>query len=490
LSSEAADPGKAAGPGVPPAAGDAVQPGEAAPAAAAEVAAAPAVIDEANLLRSVMGLAWPVVVQQLSFSMVQLVDTALVGHLGQDALAGVRLAGQIFWFAQAGMVAVAVGATAVIARNVGAGNIHLAGRTLHNALVLALAWGVLVGAAIWFLGDFALGALGAEPQARHEGTIYLQAAAVGMPFWSLVYAGNASQQGAGDTTTPMITGVIVNISNMVLAYTLINGVGPAPRLDVLGSGAGFSGAAIIGAVVVLGILLRRTEGVFWRPLQTAPFDPGEARRVLNIGVPAGLEQAQFNIAFMIYTRIIASLGTTALAAHGVTLAIQSLTFNVGFALSVATSALVGQSLGARRPDLAERSAYLTMRYSVLFMVIAGVSMMFFGGEITSLFVGGPEAQGVIDIGAQLMFIFAFALPGIAVSLCLGGALRGAGDTRAVLAIMAGSTWIVRLVPAYLLAIPLGLGVPGAWLAAILDINVRALLMTVRFRQGRWKNLKL
>src|SRR3972149_5050065 len=121
----------------------------------------------------------------------------------------------------------------------------------------------------------------------------------------------------------------------------------------------------------------------------------------------------------------ASLGTGALAAHGVTLAIQSLTFNVGFALSVATTALVGQSLGAGRPDLAERWTHVTMRHSLAF----------------------------------------------------------------VLVMSAGAAWIVRLVPAYLLAITAGLGVPGAWAAAIADINMRALLIFIRFRQGRWKRMR-
>ena len=193
---------------------------------------------------------------------------------------------------------------------------------------------------------------------------------------------------------------------------------------------------------------------------------------------------------MTYTRIIASLGTTALAAHGVTLAIQSLTFNVGFALSVATSALVGQSLGAQRPDLAERTTYVTMRYSLLFMIGLGAILMGLGGPITDIFVGGENADKVVDIGRQLLFVFAFAMPGLAISLVLSGALRGAGDTRAVLLIMAGTTWIVRLVPAYLLAITFGFGVPGAWVAAVLDINTRALLMFLRFRQGRWKEIKV
>jgi Na+-driven multidrug efflux pump len=210
--------------------------------------------------------------------------------------------------------------------------------------------------------------------------------------------------------------------------------------------------------------------------------------MLNVGVPAGAEQFQFNIAFMVYTRIIADLGTAALAAHGVTLAIQSLTFNVGFALSVATMTLVGQSLGAGRPDLAERATYLTMRYALAFMVCLGLIMMAFGGTIMELFVGGENAGEVIDIGSKLLFIFGLAMPGLAVSLSLGGALRGAGDTRAVLVIMGGSTWIVRLVPAYLLAIVFGFGVPGAWAAAVMDISARALLMAGRFRQGRWKRI--
>lgn len=449
-----------------------------------------AALDESNLLGSVVRLAWPVVAQQISFSMVQLVDTALVGHLGEDALAGVRLAVQIFWFAQGGMVAVAVGSTAVIARNVGAGERALASRSLRNAILLAFIWGLLVGAAMWFLGGWGLGILGAEPGARHDGIVYIKAIAVGMPLWSLLYAGNAALQGAGDTRTPMAIGIIVNIVNIIVAYLLINGAGPAPRLEVMGSGAGFTSAAIIGSVLVLAVLASGTRVIQWHPWHAAKFDPAEARRVLSVGVPAGIEHIQFNLAFLIYTAIIASLGTAAVAAHGITLAVQSLTFNVGFALSVATTAMTGQALGAGRPDLAERSTYIATRYSLVFMSAVGVIMMVFGGQITSLFVGGENADEVIHIGRQLLFIFAFAMPGLAVSLSLGGALRGAGDTRAVLAIMAGATWIVRLVPAYLLAITLGLGVPGAWLAAILDINTRAALMFLRYRYGRWKHIRV
>jgi putative MATE family efflux protein len=466
-------------------------PSEAADAAAQKTTpAAPAVIDESNLFRSVVRLAWPVVIQQVSFSMVHLVDTALVGRLGEDELAGVRVAGQIFWFGLSGMTAVAVGATAIVAREVGAGKTEGASRTLRNAIVMSIIWGVLIGIGMWFLGSWALGMLGAEPGARDQGALYLKAIAFGMPLFSMIYAGSACLQGSGDTRTPMLVGVTVNVVNAIAAYLLIFGPGPFPRLEVVGSGLSFTLAAAVGVLLIVVVLVQPSRSMRWTPLDVAKFDPREAKRILNIGVPAGLEQVQFSIAFMVYTRIIATLGTTALAAHGVTLAIQSLTFNVGFALSVATTALVGQSLGAQRPDLAERSAYVAMRYSVLFTLGLAAVLMIFGEEITSIFVGGPDADDIIDIGGTLLFVFAFAMPGLAVSLALGGGLRGAGDTRAVLFIMAGSTWIVRLVPAYLFAIVLGLGVPGAWLAAVLDINMRAFLMWLRFHQGRWKKIKV
>jgi putative MATE family efflux protein len=450
--------------------------------------AAPELIDESNLLRSVIRLAWPVVVQQVSFSMVQLVDTALVGHLGEDALAGVRLAGQLFWFSQAGIIAVGIGSTAIIARAVGAGEKDKASRVLQTAFAMALAWGVLMGLAMFFLGERVLGFLGAEPAARHDGGLYMRYAAMGMPFMSLLFAGNAAQQGAGDTRTPMVVGLIINVVNVIVAYAFINGELGAPELGVKGSGLGFAVSAVVGCALVLLALASGARTLKWSP--TNRLDGEAARRVLNVGVPAGVEQMQFNIAFLTYTAIIASLGTTALAAHGVTLAIQSLTFNVGFALGVATTALVGQSLGAGRPDLAEKSAYLTMRYSLVFMCALGLLLMIFGGQITSLFVGGKDADEVVHIGRQLMFIFAFAMPGVAVSLSLGGALRGAGDTRAVLIIMVFSTWVVRLVPAYILAVPLGLGVPGAWLMAVVDITTRAALMFGRFRMGRWKTIRV
>jgi MATE family multidrug resistance protein len=449
-----------------------------------------AVLDEARLSRSVLRMAWPVIVQQVSFTMVQLVDTLLVGHLGKDALAGVGLASIIFWIPQAGIFAVGVGAIAVVARNVGAGQREHASATAAMALMMSLTWGVLLALLMALAADPLLRVMGAEPAARSEGVTWMRAASIGFPLTAMLYAGNASLQGAGDTRTPMIIMLLVNLVNAVVAYTLINGPGPFPELKVLGSGLGATSAGVSGAALVLLALAVGRGGLELQPRSVLRPDTAEVKRILNVGLPAGLEQLQFYLAFLVYTRIIASLGSAALAAHRVTLSVEGLAFNPGFALGVAAATLVGQSLGADRPDLAERSTRAALIWAAVIMCPMGVALMIFGEPITSLFVSGEDANEVVDIGRKLMFIFAFALPAMALSQTVAGGLRGAGDTRAVLAIGVLGIWVVRLLPAYLLAIVLGFDAPGAWLAAVLDINSRAVLTWLRFRQGKWKAIRV
>ena len=447
--------------------------------------AAPATLDESSLTRSVIRLAWPVVIQQLSFATVQLVDTFLVGHLGEDALAGVGVASILYWFPLSGMFAIGIGATAIVARNVGAGRREQAEATLRSAQMLALAWGLVMGVVYFAAAEPMLWIMGTEPAAMDEGVEYMRAAAFGIPFYAVLYASTASLQGAGDTRTPMFIMVAVNLVNGVVDYVLINGTGPFPEYGVQGAGLGLLASSIAGVVLIYGALLRKNSTLHLSPSKVLTIDRAETDRVLKIGLPAGAEQFQFQMAFLVYTRIIASLGTTALAAHQVVLRIEGLTFLPGFALGIAATTLVGQGLGAKRPDLAEKAAVSAARIAFVLMAVPGVILMIFGEPITRLFINDDE---VVDIGRKLLFIFAFALPALSISMSLGGALRGAGDTRAVLAIMSVGVWGVRLGPAYLLAVVAGLGVPGAWLAAIIDINTRAFLMLLRFRQGRWKRI--
>ncbi len=447
------------------------------------------VLDEARLDRSVLALAWPVLVQQLALSLVQLVDTFLVGHIDStgNALAGVGLATFIQWTPQAGVFAIAAGTTAVLARDIGSGQPERASATLRNGLLLSLLWGILGTVFVFFAADWSMNAMGATGDVLTLGASWLRWAAPGILFGSLLFVANSGQQGAGDTRTPMVVMLCVNIVNAIVAYGLIYGSFFLPRLGVRGSGIGFSVSQLIGMALTLAILAKGRAGLKLDWPELRRWDGEIMRRILNVGVPSGLEQLQFQFAMLVYTRIISSLGDAALAAHSVAIRIQGLAFMPGMAFQQAATAFTGQALGAGKPELAERATFAAMRFALCMLGAVALLLALFGGPITGAFVSDPA---VTSAGRRLLLIFAVAQPAIAIAFTFAGSLRGAGDTSAVMVIFAISPWVMRVTLAYLFAIVLGWGVGGAWIGAVADLWVRAGLTYLRFRRGRWKTIRV
>jgi len=440
-------------------------------------------LDEDRLNRSVFTLAWPVLVQQVALSLVQLVDTFLVGHLGTDALAGVGLATFIQWTPQAGVFALTAGATAVLARDIGAAKPEQASVALRMGLLLSLIWGVVTALGVFAVAGPSMGVMGATGQALDLGATWLRWATPGLAANAVLFVAIGCLQGAGDTRTPMLVMLCVNVVNAIVAFVYINGSWFFPRLGVAGSGLGFSASQVVGLGIILAVLTPGRAGVRLHWPTAFTFDGPVTRRVLKVGLPAGIENLQFQFAMLAYTRVIASLGDVALAAHNVALRVQGLAFMPGQAFAQSATAMTGQALGAGKPKLAERAAFIAARYALAILCVVAVTLALFGGPITRVFIDDPA---VTANGRRLLLVFAFALPAIAIAFTLAGALRGAGDTRTVMYIFALSPWLLRVPVAYCCAILLGWGVEGAWLGAVLDMWVRALLTGLRFRRGRWK----
>ncbi|MHB8576587.1 MAG: MATE family efflux transporter [Dehalococcoidia bacterium] len=445
------------------------------------------VLDEDHLDRSVLNLAWPVLVQQVALSLVQLVDTFLVGHLGSDALAGVGLATFIQWTPQAGVFALTAGSTAVLAREMGAGRREPASATMRQGLLLSMLWGAVGMVFVYLTASWSLHAMGATGQSQDLGATWLRWASIGVVTGSVLFVAIGALQGAGDTRTPMAVMVIVNVINAIVAFGFIHGSFFLPNIGVAGSGLGFSVSQACGMVLVLVVLTQGRGGLRLKWRGFFRIDRAVTGRILHVGIPAGIENLQFQFAMLAYTRIIASLGTTALAAHSVAIRIQGLAFMPGMAFSQAATAITGQALGSGKPQLAERAAFSAVRYALYILSAVAVLLVVAGGPITRIFIDDPA---VTDTGRRLLLIFAFAQPAIAIAFTLAGALRGAGDTRAVMLIFAGSPWVMRVGLAFLFAIVFGWGVEGAWLGAVTDMWTRAALTALRFRLGRWKNIRV
>ncbi|MDO8670756.1 MAG: MATE family efflux transporter [Dehalococcoidia bacterium] len=444
-------------------------------------------LDASSLPRRVLSLAWPVVAEQTSYTFVGLVDTILVGHLGPAALAGVGLAVQTMWIPQVTFNGLAIGATAIIARRIGEGDPGRAREALHQSILMAVLVGLIFAPMIWVFAEPLMVLFRAQPDVVDVGVLYLRASALGLTPALIMVGANAAMRGAGNTRTPMLIMIVANLVNVILAYVLIYGFLGLPALGVVGSGIAASMAWTTGGVLAIILLVRGVGPLRYTYRRALSFSRQTTGRILQVGLPAGLELLQFQIAYTIFSVIFSALGTTVYAAHTVALRIENIAFMPGAALGMAATTLVGQALGAGRPDLAQKAAKLAQWYAVGLMIAIGFLMFLFRSELMAIFVSD---RAVIEMGALAMSIYSLSMPFMGIGNCLSGGLRGAGDTRAVLTIMTGSVWLVRLPFAYALAYWLGFGAVGAWSAAVLDITIRGSLLWWRFAAGHWKSIKV
>ena len=444
-------------------------------------------LTESDLPRTVISLAWPVVLEMTFFGLGSIINTILVGRLGASSLAAVGLGQQVEFIPQVIFTAVNVGTLAIVSRHIGAGEVQAANHTAGQSAILAVIFGLLFLVPMWLYAEQALELLRARPDVVVLGAKYIRSIVLSMIPALILTSGGAALRGAGNTKTPMIIMVVVTVFNIIFGYLLIYGGFGFPAMGVPGAGIAVSIARTIGALAVITILVRGSGLLKYQISSLLTIDFSEMRRIFRIGLPAGVEQIQLQGAMIIYTVLLSSLGTIVFAAHSVAMRIENLAFMPGFGFGIAAMTMVGQSLGAERPELGEKAAYLAQKYAAITMTVIGCFMFFFGRQIASLFISDPE---VIRLATLYLQMWTLAMPMMGTSNALAGGLRGAGDTRWVLVIMTLSSWLVRLPIGFLLVMVFHLGPVGAWAAGIIDINVRGVFIWMRFATGKWKGIKI
>jgi putative MATE family efflux protein len=443
-------------------------------------------LTKGSIVHRVLVLAWPAVMEQALVTLIGLVDAYIVGHLGAAALAGVGLGGQVLNLTGALFGAIGVGATALIARHIGAAEEAEANALARQALLLALAVGSLAALICFFFARDLLVSFGATPDVVETGSVWLHMVSPSFVTLGVLLVGTGSLRGTGDTRTPLAVMVVVNLVNISVAWAFTHGSFGLPRLGVAGSGLGALSGQAIGGLTVM-VLLARGRGPLKLGWRMPRPDVQRLGRLLNIGLPAGAEQVLLQVALLNMAVIISHFGTEAYAAHQVGLRISSLAYLPGWGFSIAATTLVGQELGARRPDLARKATYVAFLFGLTLMSLMGAGLLLFNAQILSLFT---EDARVIAAGTTVVATCALIQPSMAASFIFSGALRGAGDTRATLIITVCSVWALRLLAVYVLGVSLGLGLLGAWLGIGIDFTFRALLFWLRFRSGKWAALKV
>ena len=446
--------------------------------------------------RQVLRLAWPCILENLTVIMISFIDAAMIGVLGPAATAAVGVNASPSWLLGGLVQSLGVGGTALVARLIGAGEHREAGRV--SALVLRMA--LLLSAFLTVLMLFGAPAIplmmNADASIVDEAVAYMRLLALGfIPHYTGIAAG-ALIRGAGDTKTPMAAGLLSNGLNVVLNFFLIY----EPRtvhllglsLPLWGAGMGVRGAAaasaratgISGAFLLLSLPRKKSVlRVQWR----AAWDGQIVRRVLRVAYPAALERAAINLGQIMFARMVSSVGVAAFAAHNQSIQVESLGYMPAHGFAAAATTLVGQGLGAGRPEDAREKGGRAIFLCLL--LLTGVGAFLFAAAPFLISLLTPDAE-VRAIGAMLIRICAFEQPFNALSIVTAGALRGAGDTKVPFYYSLVSMWGVRIALAWVLGTRLGFGVAGFWWAMVADLGVRGTLLVLRFRRGRWVNARV
>jgi len=450
-------------------------------------------IVEGPIPRAVWLLAWPTAVQNLIGGLQGVVDHALVGHyVGYAGNAAIGVAVQIFIVVIVFVMSVFTGMGVLVARFAGANDPDKVNRTVYQAFLAALAlWGVVLAPLGWVLAPSLLHVVNAAPAVRAQALPFLRIMFVGSIGMLLFFMVSGALRAAGDARTPLRLGVLLTALNVVCNVAFITGVGPLPRLGTAGAAVGstVAGLALSGLAVYLlfsgRLPVQWHRNMNWRP------DWGVIRALFRFGLPTGIQGIAMNVAGVLLLRFIGSLAQSAEAqaayAVGYTELFSFITWtSVGLMGAAATVA--GQNLGARRPERSVHGVHVAAGLGLGLAAAIGVLFLTIPRALLGLF--GMTDPTVVSLGVQLLGFLSVSGLFVTVALTYTGGLQGTGDTRSPLYISIVSQIGVPLGLCALVQATRALRPADIWTAILLGHMTRCALSVLRFRQGRWRSIRV
>jgi len=434
--------------------------------------------------KRVWQLAWPAMVELLLSTLFSMVDMIMVGRISYQALTAVGLTNHPTMLALAVFQALNVGSTALVARFIGSGDIKNAKATVRQSMVLVTILGIVVSIAGYLLSPAIITFMRAEPDVYPMSVTYLQIVSLGWLFTTISLNVGAILRGSGDTMTPMRYNLLSNLLNVVGNYVLIFGKFGFPAMGVAGAALSTTLCRGVAAFLALRAIFNKNRNIGVSLQDDYRIDKTLLERLISIGLPSTMEQFLLRLGPVFSSRAVAGLGTAVYAAHQTAINISSLTFTPGQAFGMAATTMVGQSLGAKHPDVAEKAGLAARRMGLIIALAIAIVLFFFGYDVALLYVDDPE---VARAAANALKILAIMQPMQSTQFILAGALRGAGDTRWPLYSTAIGIWGIRVV---LVHVFIAMGLMGAWVAQLCDQAFRAVFIYTRYKSGAWKHSKV
>ena len=440
---------------------------------------------QSAITAQLLSLAWPIIGLNVLQVLALAVDTAMVGHSPDHAVAltGMGYAGQIAFLLMVAMIGLTVGTVAFVARAHGSGDTERTAHILQQSIQLTVALGVTVAIVGNLLAPTLLALLNAEGAELEAGLAYLRPLLLGTVFNYLNILFAAALRGVGNTRLAFGVALVMNGLNAVLNYGLIFGNFGLPALGVQGAAIGTVIAQAVAAILMFVLLHRRFIPGLHPEFGLVPLDRLLVADIVRIGWPAGLNMVVFNIGFLSIVGMLGTLDQLAVGAHTVGLRIQALAFVPGMSIAQATGALVGVSLGGGDVVDARRVLRASTVLSAAVMASLGAVLIAFAGPIVQLFDLSPD-EPMFAYSVQWMKLLGAGMPIVGIYMSIAALLDGAGFTRMTLRINVVAT-VIQIPVSWLLGFPLGMGPWGVWVAFPASFVLKLAWAWWAYRQDAW-----
>ena len=443
--------------------------------------------------KKTLALTIPVFFELLVSSLFGMVDMMMVGNSGlpsvsTPSIAATGITNQVMFIGIAMAQAMAVGATTMISRYIGARQENKIPNVVKHLIFLMIVLLIIpfVSANLLYPKNI-MKFIGAEADTINIGLNYFKIVIIGFSFQAINLAIFASMRGSGDTKTPMIINIAVNLLNVFGNYILIFGKFGLPKMGVTGAGISTTISHLTALVILVFILISKRHVVKLDLNKGFKFNKPIIQNLIKVGGPAAIEQVGFRFGVIMFIRIVSGLGTVAYATHQVVSNILSLSFAPGQSFGIAASTLVGRSLGEKDVNKANIYIKKTNRLALLSSIIFAFVFYFFGTTLVSLYT---DDLVIIETSKNIMKVVALIQPFQASAFAISGGLRGAGDTISTLIVTIIGVFIIRIGIAYVLIEILNFGLIGAWVAMLSDQIIRWIGINLRYKTDKWKYIKL
>lgn len=438
----------------------------------------------ASRLRTILTLALPIVGGMVSQNILNLVDTAMVGRVGPDALAAVGIASFTNFMAIALILGLGTGVQAIASRRKGEDKEHETAIPLNGGLFLALVLGVPLTVVLYVAAPWGFPLLVEDPAVIEDGVPYLQARILGTVAIAMNYSFRGFWNGISMSMVYMRTLVVMHVINIFLNWVLIFGNLGAPAMGAEGAGIATTISIFIGTA------LYATQA--WHLARDRGFLDRLPRRetlmsILKISIPASIQQFFFAAGFTALFIIIGKIGTAELAAANVLMNVSQTAFLPGLGLGIAAASLVGQALGRGDPEDAKAWGWDVTKLGIMVMAVLGIPMLIFPDTILAIFL---TEQSVIDLAHYPLMLVGATIWFEAISMILLSGLQGAGAAKIVAKISIGLQWILFLPLAYVVGPVLGYGLMGVWAWFITYRLITTIIFASVWQFGRWQDIKV